>query len=84
MRTVEECLAVAAGDVTVQTSLLESRLVTSRKLFATFQERFRPGRSARLLRQDPGDAPAACQFENTPYALEPNCKGPPAACATCR
>jgi len=31
VRTVEECLAQAAGDVTVQTSLLESRLVTGNR-----------------------------------------------------
>ncbi len=80
VRTVEECLAVAAGDVTVQTSLLESRLVTgSRKLFATFQERFRAQIDPRAfftaktleMRQ------RHTKFENTPYALEPNCKESP-------
>jgi [protein-PII] uridylyltransferase len=80
VRTVEECLAVAAGDVTVQTSLLESRLVTgSRKLFATFQERFRAQVDPRAfftaktleMRQ------RHTKFENTPYALEPNCKESP-------
>ncbi|NNU43069.1 [protein-PII] uridylyltransferase [Ramlibacter montanisoli] len=80
VRTVEECLAVAAGDVTVQTSLLESRLVTgSRKLFSTFQERFRAQVDPRAfftaktleMRQ------RHTKFENTPYALEPNCKESP-------
>ena len=41
VRTLQDCLAQAASDVTVQTSLLEARLVTgSRKLFTTFQQRY--------------------------------------------
>lgn len=80
VRTVEECLAQAAGDVTVQTSLLESRLVTgSRKLYLAFQERFRAGVDPRAffvaktleMRQRHN------KFENTPYSLEPNCKESP-------
>src|SRR5690606_35580414 len=50
VRTVEECVAQAAGDVTVQTSLLEARRVTgSRKLFTAFQERFRATISPRAF-----------------------------------
>jgi [protein-PII] uridylyltransferase len=79
-RTVEECLAQAAHDVTVQTSLLESRPITgSRKLFTAFQQRFRAGIDPRAfftgktleMRQ------RHTKFENTPYALEPNCKESP-------
>jgi [protein-PII] uridylyltransferase len=64
----------------VQTSLLESRLVTgSRKLFAAFQERFRAALDPRAffvaktleMRQRHN------KFENTPYSLEPNCKESP-------
>lgn len=80
VRTVEECVAQAKGDVTVQTSLLEARRVTgSRTLFAAFQERFRATIDARAffvaktleMRQ------RHTKFENTPYALEPNCKESP-------
>jgi [protein-PII] uridylyltransferase len=80
VRTLGECVAVAAADVTVQTSLLESRLVTgSRKLFAAFQERFRAALDPRAffvaktleMRQRHN------KFENTPYSLEPNCKESP-------
>ncbi|HEX7891208.1 MAG TPA: [protein-PII] uridylyltransferase [Ramlibacter sp.] len=80
VRTLEECLAQAASDVTVQTSLLESRLVTgSRKLFAAFQERFRAQLDPRAffvaktleMRQ------RHTKYENTPYSLEPNCKESP-------
>lgn len=80
VRTVEECVAQARGDVTVQTSLLESRLVTgSRKLFTAFRERFRAQVDPRAffvaktleMRQ------RHTKFENTPYALEPNCKESP-------
>jgi len=80
VRTIEECLTQAAQDVTVQTALLEARLVTGdRMLFLDFQTRF----SAQL---DPLDFFNAKQiemrqrhlkYEDTPYALEPNCKESP-------
>ena len=42
VRTVAECLAESAGDVTVQTSLLESRLVCGNAaLFEDFQRQYR-------------------------------------------
>src|SRR3990172_12425517 len=41
VRTVDECVALAAQDVTVQTSLLEARLLTgNRKLFLRFGKEF--------------------------------------------
>jgi [protein-PII] uridylyltransferase len=80
VRTVPECLAEAARDVTVQTALLESRLVCgSKRTFATF----RAAREAAL------DAKAFLRaktlemrqrhikYDSTPYALEPNCKESP-------
>jgi len=87
VRTVAECMAEAAKDVTVQTSLLESRfIVGDKKLYAAFRKSF-------LAAIDPHAFFAAKsqemrhrhqKFENTPYALEPNCKESPAACATSR
>lgn len=42
VRTVAECVEMAAQDVTIQTSLLEARLVTGeRKLFRQFEREFR-------------------------------------------
>ncbi|AMM26412.1 [protein-PII] uridylyltransferase [Variovorax sp. PAMC 28711] len=80
VRTVDECLGEAAKDVTVQTSLLESRFITGdKKLYATFRKRF-------LADIDPEAFFAAKsqelrhrhqKFDNTPYALEPNCKESP-------
>jgi [protein-PII] uridylyltransferase len=80
VRTVSECLVEAAKDVTVQTSLLESRrVIGGRKLHDDFQRRF-------LAAIDPQAFFAAKshemrrrhqKFENTPYALEPNCKESP-------
>ena len=80
VRTVSECVAQAENDVTVQTSLLESRLVTGdARLYAAFQHRFRQTIDARAyfvaktleMRQ------RHTKFENTPYSLEPNCKESP-------
>ena len=80
VRTVEECVAEAQRDVTVQTALLESRLVAGkRRLF----ERFRSATAAVL---DPRAFLRAktlemqqrhVKYESTPYALEPNCKESP-------
>ncbi|MEJ6023196.1 [protein-PII] uridylyltransferase [Ramlibacter sp. PS4R-6] len=80
VRTVAECVALAKDDVTVQTSLLESRPLTgNRKLHAEFVKRFRPTVDPRAffvaktleMRQRHN------KFENTPYSLEPNCKESP-------
>ena len=80
VRTVSECLTESAKDVTVQTALLESRLITGdAALFADFRRRFDAEMDSRAffvaktleLRQRHN------KFENTPYALEPNCKESP-------
>ena len=76
-----ECLAEAAGDVTVQTSLLEVAPGRRRR------ERCTPASSKRFRQPlDPRAFFVAktlemrqrhTKFENTPYALEPNCKESP-------
>lgn len=80
VRTVSECLAESDKDVTVQTSLLESRLVIGdKKLYTAFRKNF-------LAAIDPQAFFTAKsqemrhrhqKFDNTPYALEPNCKESP-------
>ena len=80
VRTLTECLAEAEKDVTVKTSLIESRLVTGdAPLFDRFQAQFRAAIDPKAffvaktleLRQRHN------KFENTPYSLEPNCKESP-------
>lgn len=80
VRTLEECLAESAKDVTIQTALLESRLITGNpELVQTFERTFRAALDPRAfcvaktleMRQ------RHTKFENTPYALEPNCKESP-------
>ncbi|MCZ8256515.1 MAG: DUF294 nucleotidyltransferase-like domain-containing protein, partial [Polaromonas sp.] len=80
VRTASGCVEEAAKDVTVQTSLLEARLVAgSKKNFLQLQSRL-----AAVL--DPQAFYVAKtlemrqrhnKFENTPYSLEPNCKESP-------
>nr|MDP2192267.1 [protein-PII] uridylyltransferase [Rhodoferax sp.] len=80
VRTVAECLNESARDVTVQTSLLEARLITGNAaLFAGFQKQF-------FFALDPNAFFVAktlelrqrhSKFEDTPYSLEPNCKESP-------
>jgi len=80
VRTVQECLNEAANDITVQTALLEARLLTGNtKLFATFQKRLRGNldplhfyEAKRLEQQE-----RYLRFNETPYSLEPNCKESP-------
>ena len=80
VRTVADCVLEAAKDVTVQTSLLEARLVVgSKKNFASLQKQLASVLDAKAffiaktleLRQRHN------KFENTPYSLEPNCKESP-------
>ncbi|MEN5423083.1 [protein-PII] uridylyltransferase [Comamonas aquatica] len=80
VRTISECVAEAQNDVTVQTSLLEARLIDGdAALFAEFQRQYRASLNPKAfftaktleLRQ------RHIKHEGTPYSLEPNCKESP-------
>jgi [protein-PII] uridylyltransferase len=82
VRTVEECSEEAARDVTVQTSLLEARQLSGSK--ARFSELQR-ATSAQMAHDVAAFVRAKTlemrqrhvKYEDTPYALEPNCKESP-------
>ena len=80
VRTVDECVAMALSDVTVQTALLESRfLCGARKVFKAFERATGEAMDARaFLRAKTLEMRQRHQkYENTPYSLEPNCKESP-------
>ena len=80
VRNLSECLSEAAQDITVQTAMLESRFVVgSSMLYKQFEQAFKAQMEPRAfftaktleMLQRHG------KYENTPYALEPNCKESP-------
>ncbi|THF63457.1 [protein-PII] uridylyltransferase [Pseudothauera rhizosphaerae] len=80
VRTPDECLDAAAQDITVQTNLLEARLLTGNAdLFDEFSARYREMLDVRAffkakqLEQEQRYA----RYNDTPYSLEPNCKESP-------
>ena len=80
VRTLVECLDEAARDVTVQTSLLEARMITGdKKLFANFRKQFFSAIDAKafLAAKSQEMRHRHHKFDDTPYALEPNCKESP-------
>jgi [protein-PII] uridylyltransferase len=80
VRTVSECLDESGKDITVQTSLLESRLITgSAPLFALFRQRYDAAMDPQAFMQAKvlEMRQRHTKFEDTPYALEPNCKESP-------
>ena len=80
VRTLDECAQEAAGDVTVQTALLEARLLAgSRPLYAKLQQRLAGAMNpSAFLRAKTLEAQQRhVKFDDTPYALEPNCKESP-------
>ncbi|WP_243020175.1 [protein-PII] uridylyltransferase [Simplicispira sedimenti] len=80
VRSVEECLSEAANDVTVQTSLLEARRICGdAALFARFEHQFgaQLDPHAFLVAKTLEMRQRHTKHENTPYALEPNCKESP-------
>ena len=80
VRTVEDCIEEAAGDLTVQTALVEARLLTgSKDLFTRFSTQFRAildpqafFQSKRMEQEE-----RYRRFQDSPYSLEPNCKESP-------
>ncbi len=80
IRTVDECLSESAADITVQTSLLEARLIDGdRKLFDQLCQRCAQAMDPRAFFQDKvlELRQRHVKYENTPYSLEPNCKESP-------
>ena len=80
VRTVAQCMEDAQADVTLQTSMLEARyLCGDRNHFDTLQREVmahmdvRVFMTAKLLEMRQRHT----KFEDTPYALEPNCKESP-------
>ncbi|WP_175625704.1 MULTISPECIES: [protein-PII] uridylyltransferase [Oxalobacteraceae] len=80
IRTIDECLNEAEADITVQTSLLEARLVignaTQFQLLkvrcnaAMDPQAFFQAKTLELRQRH-------AKYEDTPYSLEPNCKESP-------
>ena len=80
VRTVDECVAEAQRDVTIQTALLESRLVCgARRLFTPFRKAVDDAVDAKaFLRAKTLEMRQRhVKYDSTPYALEPNCKESP-------
>ena len=80
VRTLPECLAESARDVTIQTALLEGRFVSgTRRLFTQLRKAQDEAMDARnYLRAKTLEMQQRhVKYEGTPYALEPNCKESP-------
>ena len=80
VRTLAECLSESAKDITVQTSLLESRRITGNaRLFGQFQKQYQAAMDpqAFFVAKTLEMRQRHTKFEDTPYALEPNCKESP-------
>ena len=80
VRTISDCLAEAQKDVTVQTSLLESRLIVGdARLMARFRKQFQAAIDPRafFVEKTLEMQQRHNRLENTPYSLEPNCKESP-------
>ncbi|WP_377705402.1 [protein-PII] uridylyltransferase [Pseudoduganella sp. UC29_71] len=80
IRTVDECMSESQADITVQTSLLEARLVCGNQaLFDEMQARYHAQMDpqaffhAKMLEMKQRHA----KYEDTPFSLEPNCKESP-------
>ncbi len=80
VRTLKDCIDESEKDITVKTSLLESRLLAgSNDLYQQFQQSYQEAMDphaffvAKTLELNQRHN----KFENTPYSLEPNCKESP-------
>lgn len=80
VRSVEQCIAEAGNDITVQTSLLEARRICGdMPLFQRFSARYRETLDPRAFFQAKvlEMRQRHAKFQDTPYSLEPNIKESP-------
>ena len=80
VRTLKDCLEESEKDITVKTSLLESRILTGNAaLYKQFEQSYQEAMDphaffvAKTLELNQRHN----KFENTPYSLEPNCTESP-------
>ncbi len=82
VRTIDDCLSESAGDITIETALLELRYILgNRKLVNTLEARFREQLSPQdfFLAKQLELQQRYARYNETPYSLEPNCKESPGA-----
>lgn len=87
VRTVAECISEADQDITVKTSLLESRLICGKKsLFKAFSKAFESSLDPKIFFQakQAEQIQRHYKYQDTPYSLEPNCKESPGVYAICK
>jgi [protein-PII] uridylyltransferase len=80
VRTIDECLEESKQDISVQTSLLEARYLTGKRVLLTlFQTRFYKHLDLRHFLQvkQLEQQQRHLRFNETPFSLEPNCKESP-------
>jgi [protein-PII] uridylyltransferase len=80
IRTVDECMSESKADITVQTSLLEARLVTGdAHLFKQMQQRYDAAMDPQAFFQAKTVEMRLrhAKYEDTAFSLEPNCKESP-------
>jgi [protein-PII] uridylyltransferase len=80
VRTIEECEAEMAHDITIRTSLLEQRLLAgSRSLYDRFRRRFAAGLNVRVFFEAKAleQQQRHLRYQDTAYNLEPNLKESP-------
>ena len=80
VRTLKDCIDESEKDITVKTSLLESRLLAgSHELYQQFQQSYHEAMDphAFFVAKTLEFNQRHNKFENTPYSLEPNCKESP-------
>ncbi|MFM2068709.1 MAG: hypothetical protein RLZZ584_3618 [Pseudomonadota bacterium] len=80
VRSVDDCVREAQGDVTVQTAMLECRRIAGhRKLYEQFRQRTTEvlDAAAFLRAKTLEMRQRHVKYEDTPYSLEPNCKESP-------
>ena len=80
VRTIEQCLSEASGDITVETSLLELRWIAgsrvlTKRFMSCMKEQLDPRSFFQAKRSEMQQRHA--RYQDTPYSLEPNCKESP-------
>jgi [protein-PII] uridylyltransferase len=80
VRTIEQCMTEASADITIETSMLEARWIAgsqrlAQQFTAALQAYLDPLKFFQAKRAEMQQRHA--RYQDTPYALEPNCKESP-------